>query len=76
MEKLFFRGQYEIIDQDQALSALAEEAGRRLHEDLAQLGMVPAGQVSEPLTFEAEGVLWIQLEIPVRDAANLLGGAA
>lgn len=74
-ERIHYRAQYEITDQDQTLSALADEAGRRLREDLAQLGLVPAGEISDPLTFEAEGVEWIQLEIPVRDAANLLGAA-
>lgn len=74
-EQVYYRAQYEITDQDQTLSALADEAGRRIRIDLASLGLVPAGELSDPITFEAEGLLWIQLEIRVRDAANLLGAA-
>jgi hypothetical protein len=65
---------YEITDQEQPLSALADEARRRITEEILQLGMV-AGPISEPALMDVDGATWIQLEAPVRDAGQLLESA-
>jgi hypothetical protein len=62
---------YEITDQEQPLSALADEARRRITEDILQLGMV-AGPISEFSLVDVDGMSWIQLEAPVRNAGQLL----
>ena len=75
-DRTFYRAQYEILNQDLTLSALADEARYRLRTEIAQLGLATIGEISEPLTFEAAGTEWIQIEVEIRDAAKLLGAAS
>lgn len=66
-----FIAQYEITDQDQPLSALAEEARQRMTEDVLQLGLI-LGPISDPVLLDIAGAPWLQLTGDVRDAGALL----
>ncbi len=70
-----YRAQYEVLDQDAKVSELKNEARQRLIEDVLKLGMVTAGQASDPEIVEIDGVLWLEIEIEVRDAKQLIGAA-
>ena len=70
-----YRAQYEILDQDAKLSELKNEARRRLIEDVLKLGMVAVGQSPDPVMIEIDGAPWLEIEIEVRDAKQLIGAA-
>lgn len=63
--------QYEITDQEQPLSKLAEEGRQRMTEDVLQLGLI-LGPISDPVLLDIDGRPWLQLTGEVRDAGALL----
>jgi len=70
---MIYRAQYEVIDQEQPVSALAGEARQRFVEDVLQMGLVLNGPISDPpVLLDLDGVPWLQLEAEIRDAGQLL----
>lgn len=73
---MIFRAQYEITDDKAPIKALTAEGQFRFRTDVAVLGLVTSGPISDPPVIQSIGSsLWLELEAPVRDAANLLGAS-
>lgn len=73
---MIFRAQYEITDDKAPINALAAEGQFRFRTDVAVLGLVMTGPISDPPVIQSIGEsLWLELEAPVRDAGQLIGAS-